>query len=186
MTYSIHGQISCRKKIELGILGPSVIKPSCSVYSSACSEYTGTNSSFGRNYWGKYGPFVLFAITVNKSVAFIFLITSFLQRAHMYSISTLSYFQVINSTRSWVILLQTFLKGTFDFMLQGLYQTESRNFINTRVIIDFNDLVIIIINHHHLKNDMTLYTTEIIHLLPFFNPCITAFRWPIIYLLPLY
>ena len=79
MAYSIHGQISCRQKIELGILGPSGIKPSCSVYSPACSEYAGTNSSFGRNYWEKYGPFVLFAITVNKSVAFIFLITCFLQ-----------------------------------------------------------------------------------------------------------
>ena len=186
MAYSIHGQISSLQKIELGILGPSVSKPSCSVYSSVYPEYVGTNLFLRRNYWGKYGPFVLFAITVNKSVAFIFLITSFLQYAHMYSISTLSDFQVINSTRSWVILLQSFLKGTFDFMRQGLHQTESRNFMNTRVIIDFNDLVIIIINHHHLKNDMTLYTTEIIRLLPFFNLCITAFRWPIIYLLPLY
>ena len=103
MAYSIHGQISSRQKIELGILGPSVIKPSCSVYSSACSEYAGTNSSFGRNYWGKYGPFVLFAITVNKSVAFIFLITCFLPHEHMYSLSTLSKFQVIYPTRSWVI-----------------------------------------------------------------------------------
>ena len=132
MTYSIHGQISCRQKIELGILGPSVIKPSCSVYSSACPEYVGMNLSYGRKNWGKYGPFVLFAITVNKSVAFIYFITCFLQHAHVYIISTLSYFQVINSTRSWVILLQTFLKGTFDFMLQGLHQTESRDFINTR------------------------------------------------------
>ena len=81
MAYSIYGPTSCRQKIELGILGLSAIKPRCSVYLAACPAYVGTNISFGRNYWGKYGPFVLFAISVNKSVAFIFLVTYFLQHA---------------------------------------------------------------------------------------------------------
>lgn len=103
MAYSIHGHISYRQKIELGLLGSSAIKPRCSVYSSPCPEYVGTNLSFGRNYWGKYGHFVLFAIRVNKSVAIVFLITCFLQHARMYSISTLSKFQVIYPKRSWVI-----------------------------------------------------------------------------------
>ena len=100
MAYLIHGHISYRQKIELGLLGSSAIKPRCSVYSSPCPEYVGTNLSFGRNYWGKYGHFVLFAIRVNKSVAIVFLITCFLQHARMYSISTLSKFQVIYPKRS--------------------------------------------------------------------------------------
>ena len=103
MAYSIHGPISYRQKIELGLLGSSAIKPRCSVYSSPCPEYVGTNLSFGRNYWGKYGHFVLFAVRVNKSVAIVFLITCFLQHARMYSISTLTKFQVIYPKRSWVI-----------------------------------------------------------------------------------
>ena len=107
MAYSIYGPTSCRQKIELGILGLSAIKPRCSVYLAACPAYVGTNISFGRNYWGKYGPFVLFAISVNKSVAFIFLVTYFLQHIYMYSSSTLVNLQAIYSTRSLVIGVYT-------------------------------------------------------------------------------
>ena len=144
MAYYIHGRISYRQKIELGVLGPSAIKPRCPVCSSACPEYVGTNLSFGRNYWGKYGHFVLFAIRVNKSVVIVFLISCFAQHAHMYSISTLSKFQVIYPTRSWVILLQSFLKDTFDFMLQDSHQTESKDLINIRGIIKINDLLYVL------------------------------------------
>ena len=136
MAYSIHGHISCRQKNELGILGPSVIKPAWSVNASACQEHVGTNLSFGRNYWGKYGPFVLFAIWVDKPVAFIFFITCFSQNMDMYSISTLSNFQVINPTRSCVFLLQNFLKGTFDLMSQVPHQTKIKDLRNKRGIIN--------------------------------------------------
>ena len=111
MAYSIYGPTSCRQKIELGILGLSAIKPRCSVYLAACPAYVGTNISFGRNYWGKYGPFVLFAISVNKSVAFIFLVTYFLQHIYMYSSSTLVNLQAIYSTRSLVIGVNRYLNN---------------------------------------------------------------------------
>ena len=51
---------------------------------------------------GEIWAFVLFAIRVNKSVAFIFLITWFSQNTEGYDISTLTNFQVINPTRSGV------------------------------------------------------------------------------------
>ena len=59
MAYLIHGRISSRQKIELGVLGPSANKPSWSVSSSACPEYVVIILSFGGNYWGKYEPFYL-------------------------------------------------------------------------------------------------------------------------------
>ena len=121
MAYSIYGPTSCRQKIELGILGLSAIKPRCSVYLAACPAYVGTNISFGRNYWGKYGPFVLFAISVNKSVAFIFLVTYFLQHIYMYSSSTLVNLQAIYSTRSLVIgvILENLLMFFLNNRLTG-------------------------------------------------------------------
>ena len=87
MAYSIYGPISCRQEIELGVLGLLVIRPCCSVYWAACPAYAGTNLSSGRNYWGKYGPFVLFSTRVNKSAAFIFLVTYLLQHACIMEIS---------------------------------------------------------------------------------------------------
>ena len=71
------------------------------------SVFTSMSRIRGTNYWGKYGPFVLFGIRVNKSVAFTFLITYFLQHVHMNSISSLSNLQVTYSTHSWVIGVYT-------------------------------------------------------------------------------
>ena len=102
MGYCIDGQISCRLKIELGTLGPPVIKVVLSAYSSTCQEQLGTKLTSGKNYWGKYGPLLLFAIRVDKHFAFIFLITWFSQNTEGYDISTLTNFQVINPTRSGV------------------------------------------------------------------------------------
>ena len=117
MAYSIYGPISCRQKIELGILRLSAIKPRCSVYLAACPAYVGTNLSFGRNYWGKYGPFVLFAISVNKSVAFIFLVTYFLQHACIMEVIVLTEYYEKTIYSSSDILLKGSLKNTFDFIL---------------------------------------------------------------------
>ena len=164
MAYSIHGPISYRQKIELGLLGSSAIKPRCSVYSSPCPEYVGTNLSFGRNYWGKYGHFVLFAIRVNKSVAIVFLITCFLQHARMYSISTLSKFQVIYPKRSWVIPLQSFLKDTFDFMLQDSHQTENKDLTNIRGIIKVNDLLNVLSSYVN-EQVCVLYINSIVNVI---------------------
>ena len=102
MVYCIDGHISSRQKIELGTLGPPVIKPVWSAYLSTCQEQVGTKLTFGKNYWGRNGPLLLFAIRVDKRVAFIFLITWFSQNTEVYDISTLTNFQVINPTRSWV------------------------------------------------------------------------------------
>lgn len=155
MAYLIHGQISSRQKIELGVLGPSANKPSWSVSSSACPEYVVIILSFGGNYWGEYGHFVLFAIIVNNSVVVIFAISCFVHHVHVMSSLKYCTYHDTPMLRFSVILLQTCLKGTFGIMLQGSQQTQSKNFMNTRAIIDFNDLVIIIISHHHHKNDDT-------------------------------
>ena len=85
MAYSIHGRTSYRQKIELGVLGLSVIKPRCSVYSSACPDNVRTNLHFRSNYWGKYGPVVLFAIKVNYSVVIIFAISCFVHHGQLIS-----------------------------------------------------------------------------------------------------
>ena len=103
MTFSTHGQISSRQKIELGILTPYVIKPSCSAYSPACLEYVAKNLLFLRKYWGKYGPLLLFGVKVNKSVSFKYFITRFLQHVRMHNFPTHRKCQVTNPTRSWVI-----------------------------------------------------------------------------------
>ena len=107
MAYSIYGPISCRQEIKLRVLGLLVIRPCCSVYLAACPAYAGTNLSSGRNYWGKYGPFVLFSTRVNKLVTSIFLVTCFLQHLHMYSIFTFGNLQAIYLTHSSVIGVNT-------------------------------------------------------------------------------
>ena len=81
--------------------------------------------TFGNNYWGRNGPLLLFAIRVDKRVAFIFLITWFSQYTEVYDISTLTNFQVINPTRSCVFLLESFVKGTCEIMSQVPHQTIS-------------------------------------------------------------
>ena len=123
MGYCIDGQISCRLKIELGTLGPPVIKVVLSAYSSTCQEQLGTKLTSGKNYWGKYGPLLLFAIRVDKHFAFIFLITWFSQNTEGYDISTLTNFQVINPTRSYVFLLQSFFKGTCEIISEVPHHT---------------------------------------------------------------
>ena len=54
----------------------------------------------------------------------------------MYIISTLNNFQVINPTRSCVLLLQSFLKGTFDLMSQAPLQTKIKDLRNKLDIIN--------------------------------------------------
>ena len=125
MGYSIHGHTSCQQKIELGTLGPPVIKVVLSAYSSTCQEQVGTKLTFGKNYWGRNGPLLLFAIRVDKHFAFIFLITWFSQYTEVYDIPTLTNFQVINPTRSCVFLLESFVKGTYEIMSQVPHQTIS-------------------------------------------------------------
>ena len=124
MGYCIDGHISSRLKIELGTLGPPVIKPVSSAYSSTCQEEVGTKLTFGKNYWGKNGPLLLFAIRVDKRVAFIFWITWFSQNTVLYDFSTLTNFQVNNPTRSCIFLLQSFFKGTCEIMSQVPHQTK--------------------------------------------------------------
>ena len=123
MGYCIEGHISSRQKIELGTLGQPVIKPVSSAYSSTCKEHVGTKLSFGRKL-GEIWAFLTFAISVDKPVAFIFLIMCFSQNTQMYDISTLSNFQVINPTRSCVFLLQRFLEGTCEIMSRVPHQTK--------------------------------------------------------------
>ena len=145
MAYLIHGRISSRQKIELDVLGPSEIKLLCSVSSAACPEYVGIILSFGGNYWGRYGHFVLFPIRVNNSVVVKPLTSCFTQHVHIMEAMIVTEYYEIAIARSSVILLQSFLKGTFDFMLQDSHQTESKDLINIRAIIKANDLLICIV-----------------------------------------
>ena len=145
MAYLIHGQTSSRQKIELGLLGPSQIKPLYSESLSACPECVGNILSRGGNYQGKYGHFVRFAIRVNTSVVVILSISCFTQNMHIMEAMIVTQYHKIPTTRSLVMLLQRFLKGTFHFMLQDSHQTESKHLINIRAIIKANDLVICII-----------------------------------------
>ena len=103
MTFSIHGQISSRQKIELDMLRAYEIKSRCSAYSPTFLEYVTKKLLFSRKYWGKYGPLLLFGVKVNKSVSFKYFIARFLQHVRMYNFHTHRKCQVVNPTRSWVI-----------------------------------------------------------------------------------
>ena len=54
------------QKIELDTLGPYVINPVDSTYSSICREHAGTKLSHVNDYWGNYGHTLLFAFRVNS------------------------------------------------------------------------------------------------------------------------
>ena len=76
MGYSINRHIWCWQKIELGSLGPTVIKP---VWSSTFQEHVGLKLSHENKYSGNYGHLLRFDVRVNKSVVTYLLIFAFSQ-----------------------------------------------------------------------------------------------------------
>ena len=84
MGYSIHRHISYRQKIELGSTGLPVIRPVISVFINM--KHAGKSWYPGNNHWGNYGPFLLLAIWVDKSAAFISMVMCFIHIVCLFSV----------------------------------------------------------------------------------------------------
>jgi len=81
MSYSVHGQMSSRKKSELGLLKQPWIKPFDKW--SAWHVWIGNISFFRVNYWGKHWTFCTFCYnSQNLGVVVILWISCFVHHVH--------------------------------------------------------------------------------------------------------